>query len=318
MAASRLFQLVYLLLDRGHQTAGQLAEALQVSPRTVLRDIDALSAAGIPVYTTRGSAGGVYLSDDRLLDLAVFTDAERHNLLSALRDLPCGSTEEAMEKLSALFARREPDWLQVHLSHWGSQENEDERFALIRRAVLQRRMLSFSYTPVYHETARRTVYPARLVFKESAWYLQAFDQLRQDYRTFRLSRMSEPITLGEPFHRRLTPPDLEAESEVPPLFQAEAHLRFQPDLAWKVLDDFDASHITYMPDGSLEVKTALPNSIWLTRFILSYGTGVEILAPDSLREDVARTAYAIWQSARQAAETAPAEPPVPQEPDPSP
>ncbi len=308
MAASRLFHLVYLLLDRGHQTAGELADVLQVSPRTVLRDVDALSAAGIPVYTTRGSAGGVYLSDDRILDPTIFTDEERHNLLSALRNLPCGSQEDAMEKLTALFARREPDWLQVHLSHWGAQE-EDERFLLIRRAVLQRRMLSFAYTPVYRETAMRTVYPARLVFKESAWYLQAFDQLRQDYRIFRLSRMSAPITLGDPFHRRLTPPDLEAEASVPPLFQVEAHLRFQPDLAWKVLDDFDQSRIQYMPDGTLEVQGTFPNTIWLTRFILSYGTGVEVLAPDSLREDVAQAAYSIWQSTKGApAEEQPAPP----------
>ena len=88
MSVGRQFQMVYLLLEKGRMTAGELAEKLEVSPRTVLRDVDALSAAGVPVYTTQGAGGGVALLDGYVLDRAAFSEEEQRQLLTALQSLP--------------------------------------------------------------------------------------------------------------------------------------------------------------------------------------------------------------------------------------
>ena len=88
MKNSRLFEILYLLVEKRAVTAGELAQRLEVSQRTVLRDVDALSAAGVPIYTTQGAGGGVALLPGYVLDRAAFTDEEQRQLLLALQSLP--------------------------------------------------------------------------------------------------------------------------------------------------------------------------------------------------------------------------------------
>jgi len=293
---ARQFRMVYLLLERGRMTAGELAEKLEVSPRTVLRDVDALSAAGVPVYTTQGAGGGVALLDGYVLDRAAFTDEEQRQLLTALQSLPGQEGEQALTKLSALFRRGQEDWLQVNLSRWGAADADNEKFRLLKRAVLERQTLVFDYASSYGSTRPRRVLPARLVFKGQAWYLQAFDLEREDYRTFRLSRILSPAFAGEVFHRRLAPPDIDFSGDIPPLFRVEARLRFAPCMAYRVYDEFDQGCVSLQGDGSLLVRAVFPEDQWLYGYLLSFGAGVEVLSPDLLRRRLAALGQEIFQA----------------------
>ncbi len=291
---TRQFQMVYLLLEKGRMTAGELAEKLEVSQRTVLRDVDALSAAGVPVYTTQGTGGGVALLPGYVLDRAAFTDEEQRQLLLALQSLPGQEGAQALTKLSALFRRGQEDWLQVNLSRWGAGEADNEKFQLLKRAVLERQALRFDYASSYGSTRPRRVLPARLVFKGQGWYLQAFDEEREDYRTFRLSRILSPEPAGEVFHRRLEPPDMEFSGDIPPLFRVEAKLRFAPHMAYRVYDEFGQDCVVPQPDGSLLVEAVFPEDQWLYGYLLSFGAGVEVLAPDALRRRLAALGWKIY------------------------
>ena len=116
MSQGRLFELLCLLLERGRMTAPQLAEHFEVSVRTIYRDIDALSAAGVPVYSTPGKGGGVSLLEGYTLHRAAFTEEEQQLLLTALRSLPGDAgqgTAETLSKLSALFRREAEGWVEV-------------------------------------------------------------------------------------------------------------------------------------------------------------------------------------------------------------
>jgi len=293
---ARQFQMVYLLLEKGRMTASELAERLEVSPRTVLRDVDALSAAGVPVYTTQGSGGGVALMDGYVLDRAAFSDEEQRQLLTALQSLPAQEGEQALTKLSALFRRGREDWLQVNLSRWGAADADNEKFRLLKRAVLERQTLAFDYASSYGTTRPRKVLPARLVFKGQGWYLQAFDLEREDYRTFRLSRILSPSFTGEVFHRRLEPPDIEFSGDIPPLFRVNVRLRFASCLAYRVYDEFDQGCVARQGDGSLLVETVFPEDQWLYGYLLSFGAGVEVLSPDTLRRRLASLGQEIFRS----------------------
>ena len=180
MSANRLFQIVYLLLERGRMTAEELAGRLEVSVRTVYRDIDALSAAGIPVFTAQGKGGGVSLMEGYVLDRATFTEEEQRQLLTALQSMSGQEDDSTLTKLSALFHRSEDNWLQVNLSRWGASAWDNEKFNRLRDAIRARRAVTFNYASSRGDTRPRTVLPARLVFKGQAWYLQAWCVQREE------------------------------------------------------------------------------------------------------------------------------------------
>ena len=288
MSRGRLFELLCLLLERGRMTAGELAEHFEVSVRTIYRDVDALSAAGVPVYAAPGRGGGVALLEGYTLHRAAFTEAEQLLLLTALRSLPGHTgqdTAETLSKLSALFRRPEPDWLRVELSRWGSAGRDDAKFEALKRAILSRREISFTYISASGPTARRRVRPARLVFKDRAWYLQGFCLDRGDYRTFKLTRMLE-LETGAPFDQMLSPPPMENgwTGDAP---VTAVRLRFPPSLAYRVYDEFDESCVTRRADGSLETAVPFPEDPWLYGYLLSFGLGVEVLEPEGLRRRLA-------------------------------
>lgn len=130
--------------------------------------------------------------DQFVLDRALLSGEQQDEILFALQAIRAtGGGEEALSRLSALFRREGGDWLEVDFSDWGSGAAERENFSRVKRAILERRPLSFTYYSSAGETSRRTVEPARLVFKAGCWYLSAFCRARQDWRIFRLVRMED-------------------------------------------------------------------------------------------------------------------------------
>ena len=196
MKNSRLFEILYLLVEKRAVTAGELAQRLEVSERTIYRDVDALSAAGIPVYAQKGKGGGIRLMDQFVLDRALLSQSQQDEILFALQAVQAtGGGEEALSRLSALFRREGGDWLEVDFTDWGSGAAERENFSLVKGAVLERKPLSFTYYSSAGARSRRTVEPARLVFKAGCWYLSAFCRQKQDWRIFRLVRMEDSYQL---------------------------------------------------------------------------------------------------------------------------
>ena len=200
MSAGRLFAIVNYLLTHPRASAAELAGRFEVSTRTIYRDVEALSAAGVPVYAERGRGGGVRLMDGYAVGKALFTAEEQDRLLSALSLLSATAAlpEKALlEKLSALFRRPAVDWIDVDFSRWGSEAAEHATFETIRRAILEKRLLRFDYIAADGKMAGRTICPAKLTFKHHAWYLQGFCLLRGAYRTFKIVRMCSVEALEE-------------------------------------------------------------------------------------------------------------------------
>lgn len=297
MKTGRLFHIIHRLLRDGRTTAPVLARELEVSVRTVYRDIEALCEAGVPVVTEPGKGGGLSLMEGFALPGTLMTPQEQAQLLVAVKTAGSLTGEDAsglMLKLGALFRRQENDWLAVELSRWGSPAGRDERFALLQQAILQRRCVRFTYTGA-NGSGLRTVQPARLVYKASAWYLQGVCLARQAFRTFKLSRIRGLETTGDRFDPLPEPPPIEAfaaDDRYP-----EVRLRFPAGLAFRVYDEFDSDAITEEPDGSLTVTARMPlDDGWLYGYLLSFGGAAQVLAPEQLK-----TGLAVY--ARQAAKS---------------
>lgn len=287
MKSSRLFQIVYRLLADGRTTAPSLADELEVSVRTIYRDIEALCQAGVPIVTEQGQAGGIRLMDGWVLNKTLMDAKEQEQLLTAVQSLAAllDGGEELARKLGALFHKQPSDWLRVDFSHWGPVNENDVRFEIIKTAVLEKRILQFDYA-AYNGMSHRRAKPVLLYFKGSAWYLQAFCLMRNEFRTFKISRVSRLSLTDEHFDDELTPPPLEPWSAV--FHWPEVRLRFKPHMAYRVYDEYDEECIRREADGSLLVTANLPqDEDWLMGRMLSYGTDVEVLSPASLRSQLA-------------------------------
>lgn len=294
MRESRLFQIVYYLLEKGHATAPELAERLEVSVRTIYRDIDALNGAGIPICVETGRSGGVRLLEGFVLDRALLSDQERREVLAALQSLAAvgsGCGPATLDKLAALFRIPDESWCEVDFARWGGSGRDNEKFAQLKGAVLQRRAVRLRYAGAYSPAEERVVWPLRLVYKARAWYLRAYCTRRQGLRLFKLTRILEWEVLAE----RFDPDGLPPEEEAPPPAGAPVTLRFDGAMAYRVYDEFDAEQVQRLADGTLLVRAGMPADEWLVGFLLSFGAQVEVVEPAYLRGVLAQRARAVYE-----------------------
>ncbi|MDE5863679.1 MAG: YafY family transcriptional regulator [Lachnospiraceae bacterium] len=293
MRESRLFKIIYHLLDKGCATAPELAKKLEVSVRTIYRDIDALSGAGIPVYAEAGRNGGIYLLDDFVLNRVVLSEQEKQQILTALQSLAAVGNvyeENILEKLSALFRVHSDNWFEVDFSRWGDTERDNEKFELLKSAVVHCKCARITYANSYEEIGERTIQPLKLSYKGQAWYLKAYCMEKQDYRIFKLTRILDLEILDETFLPRSFP-----EKEILPSQYNQITLQFSKEVAYRVYDEFNIEQIKQQENGDLLVSARLPEDNWFVGFLLSFGTRVEVIEPAYLREVLAEQALMIYE-----------------------
>ncbi|MEG2604723.1 MAG: YafY family protein [Clostridia bacterium] len=297
MRESRLFKLLYLLLSGDTLTAPDLARRLEVSERTIYRDIDRLSAAGIPIHTKQGKGGGVSLLPGFVLDKRLLSQEEQREMLFGLQSLAAAQPEAGalLEKLRAFFPTQRTDWIEVDFTRWGGDEEERRRFALLRDAILQRRIIAFSYRDMYGQLSRRSAMPAKLVFKQSAWYMQAYCLHRSDYRTFKMARISGLCITDEHFQTELIPPPIDWADSGASLTKIPVCLRFAPQAAPRVYDEFEGACIEALPTGELLVRTSMSPDGWLLSYLFTFGETVFVEQPAQLRAQMITKAQKIIQ-----------------------
>ena len=286
MKNGRLFQILFYLVEKRRATAKELAEEFEVSERTIYRDVDILSSAGIPIYAQKGPGGGIRLMDQYVLDRTLLSEQQQEEILCALQAILAtrGSEErETLDRLSGLFRRSGLNWVDVDFSHWGSGEREREVFSCIKKAVFERKRLSFDYHSSAGVKSHRQVEPARVIFKEGCWYLQAFCCLCKDWRLFRLVRMNRVEMEEERFFIK-NPPEYALERPEVPKYAIR--MRVQPQAVWRVRDCFSQDQIMQETEGSFLVEFFYPENEFLMDFLMSFGSRAEVLSPVHIRQAI--------------------------------
>lgn len=289
MQVERLFGIVFTLLDQKRVTASQLAERFRVSVRTIYRDIDTLSLAGIPVYTLKGKNGGISLLENFVMDKSLLTEREQSELLSVLQGTAAVQTGEAAELLSkmrGMFDKEPESWIEIDYSDWSGMQAD--MFAHLKTAIFQRRIITFDYYNSTGEKCSRSVEPDKLYFKHQAWYLKAFCFKRQAYRMFKLVRMKNLMITDKMFQ----PHDINDQAIAPEataekiLEDIELTLWISPSRSFRVYDEFREDQIQCQQDGSYLVYVRYPPGEWVYSFILSFGEHMEVVSPDWMRKEI--------------------------------
>ena len=281
MQINRLFEMVYLLLNKKSMTAGELATHFEVSPRTIYRDVELLSSAGIPIYMTKGKGGGISLLPDFVLNKTVLTDGEKSDILAALHAVDAVNLEQtntAVQKLSSLFGNTSADWVEVDFSGWANADEEAQLFSLLKSAILGKKKVAFQYHSSEGST-QRTAEPMKLCFKGQSWYLYAFCTVRQDYRFFKLRRMKELKLLDERFERTASAKIFEGTK----IFQDDfvtITLKLSKKMAYRAYDEF--SQYKTLPSGDFIATLTMPRGDWVYQYLATFGEDCEIIEPEDI------------------------------------
>ena len=211
MRADRLLSLMLMLGTRGRLTAQELAERLEVSERTIYRDVDALSAAGIPVYTQVGVNGGVFLDENYRISLTGFSRSEIQSLFvtadaGPLSDLGLAKEESLLKLFAALpsMQRREVERVRerffIDPNNWFQIVETTSVLPMLQQAVWEDRIIRVTYQPIEGSAGERTLEAHALVAKANIWYLVA-RKPDGEMRNFRISRFEQVALTEDTFAR---------------------------------------------------------------------------------------------------------------------
>lgn len=288
MKMDRLIGILSILLQRDRVSAPELAEHFEVSRRTIQRDIESLCRAGIPIATTQDVGGGISILEGYRVDRTVLTAPEMQAILAGLRSLDSVSGTrryaQLMEKLSAGTGGLVPGGahLLIDLSSW-YKTILPPKIECIQQAIEQHRTIHFTYFSPKGES-ERTVEPYYLVFHWSAWYVWGWCKLRQNFRLFKLNRMTG-LSTGDAFSSRPAPlPDLEPARVFPEKYRVT--VLFDPSCRWRLVEEYGADRLTVEPDGRLRFTSGFPDADGVLGWVLTFGDNAELLEPKELREQL--------------------------------
>jgi len=288
MQINRLFEIVYLLMNKKQITANELAAHFEVSKRTILRDIDTLGAAGIPIYTTQGKGGGIFIQDNFLLNKTFVSADEQKQILFSLQSMAATGaieTDKVLGRLRSLFNNASKEWIEVDFSRWGHSEADNTKFEMLKNAIINESAVSFDYLSPYGESKGREVYPLKLSFKSKTWYLQSFCLTENDYRVFKFTRISNIAALDKSFNSGdYTIPSMQSVEEPISADQLDIRVFISQNAKYRIYDEFAEGDITTNKDGSFTLR--MNQGLWIYDYILSYGTAIEVLEPQYIRNEL--------------------------------
>lgn len=318
MRADRLLSIMLLLNANGRMTALDLSEQLEVSERTIYRDLDALTTAGIPVFAQSGTNGGIYLDEDYRVSLTALSHQELQALFvsadSGALDAIGLRQSGAMLKLFASLPSRQQSEVErlrqrLHIdpANWFQVVDPPRFLPLLQQAVWEDRRIRTHYQPVETADGDRVLDAYALVAKANIWYLVAKppEAETSKMRNFRVARVEALELLDEHFERdpafdlavywRESCENFERESSVThPLYQVI--LRVHPEMFWYFPGYMEGFYEKVgQPDdeGWQTVRARFADLYDARTRVLGLGAMADVIEPDEVREGVIQTAKAI-------------------------
>lgn len=299
MKVDRLVSIIMILLDKKRIGAQELADMFEVSPRTIYRDIDAINMAGIPVRSASGAGGGFEIMENYKIDRNVFSAADLSALLMGLTSLTNMVRGDELVHALAKVKSFIPDdrakdievkanQICIDLSPWMGSRNIQPYLEIIKTALQESRQLVFHYADKNGNKTARTVEPYQLVLKSHHWYFQGYCHKRQDYRLFKLTRISNLQMQEETFiPRDYLKPTLDFE-EIWNTMQTKITIRIHRSVMDRALEF--CSYEDFSPDGRDHYIVRFPfiENDYHYNILFGFGDKCECIEPLHVRTEMKR------------------------------
>lgn len=288
MKISRLLAILTILLNKDKVTAAELANRFEVSVRTIIRDMQTIGEAGLPIISYQGYDGGYGLVEGYKIDRQLMNPEEMGMAISVLRGMESALGNQSIRSLIDKFeglsdSDKSSDRLQVDLTPWGISGIEKDKITRLNRAIQHCQVVEIEYFDRGGQVSCRSVEPLVLGLKLSVWYLYAWCRERNDFRLFKLTRMKRLTQTQETFERRLFDSEqLFRDGSDQPIVHLE--LLFDASAYNRVFDFFESDQVTMLPDGSMQVDVNYPEDEWVYATLLGFGPQVTIQSPLRVRD----------------------------------
>lgn len=287
MKIERLYAITVYLLNHGKTSAAELAKKFEVSVRTVQRDVDSLCQAGIPIAAEAGVSGGYYLADTFRMDGQIATQEDYSFILTALKGFSSAMNDPkidaTLEKLSALIKDGNES---VILDFSVLREGDEKLLQIFQSAIRTRHPVRFTYTNADNVTRIHIVEPIAAVYRWYAWYLLAYSTVKEDYRTYKLIRMSNAEIVNTSFTKEhdTAVKILRDNDSKNPQPVTMVTVRCKPDVRAKVIEYLNGKIICEHENGECEMALHVIENehLWFGT-LLSLGDGIEIIEPARIR-----------------------------------
>ena len=304
MKINRLVSIIMTLLNKERIGAQELANMFEVSARTIYRDIDAINMAGIPICSTSGVGGGFEIMKEYKLDKKVFSTSDLSAILMGLTnlsDIVCGDelVNALMKIKSFIPADRAKDievkanQIYIDLSPWIGNRNIRPNLEIVKTALQESKLLTFEYTDRYGSRTARTTEPYQLILKSNHWYLQGYCYKRNDFRLFRLSRISNIQIQAETFTLRDYKKPVLDFTNVLETMQIRIKIHIHKSLVDRVLDFCPYEDLSPDGDEYYIVRFPFVENDYYYDILLSFGDKCECLEPLHIRAEIKRRIHDI-------------------------
>lgn len=295
MKIDRLIGIITILLQKEKVTTSQLAERFEVSQRTIQRDIDDICKAGIPIVSMQGYGGGISIAEGYKIDKTLLTQKELSAIFMGLKSIDSISkdtySQSLMEKLtnekSAVLS--DQNRVIIHLTSF-YQVGLTEKIDVIKQAISNRKLISFQYYSDKGES-ERIIEPYFIMFRWFAWYVYGYCLTQQDFRLFKLNRLSELQNLKTSYEERfISEKELNFDHYI---WRDDIKLvaLFDMSVKYRLIDEYGLESVTIdNQSGKLRFENVFTNRKHLLQWILSYGDAVKVIEPLDLIDSICQNA----------------------------
>ena len=285
MKIDRLFSIVQILVNKKTVKASELADKFNVSVRTIYRDIEILSANGIPIYSTQGKGGGISILESYSIDKTIVSDDEQNKIIMALQSVNATGqidVNDSLIKVKNIFKKNDTDWIEIDFSGWEQSQEEKKNFEILKESIMKLKCVVFSYYNNKGEALKRIVEPYKLIFKQNKWYVYGYCRMRNDYRFFKLTRIEDLDVLDDTFIKRHDI-NVDMDYSINEVENVRVKLKVNMSAASRVYDEFRKGTIIKDNDESFIVEVDIPKKEWIYNYFLGYGDELEIIEPEYIR-----------------------------------